>query len=311
MHAGARQGRTLEPVVIRPPRTLGVIVGSAITAWAALFGVALAILAAGGPTEFKTFLAWAAAVVLFVVAAIFANWTYALASLRYTIDNDVLAIHWGFRDVAVPIRSLQQLIPGRTVELPHVRGLRWWGCHIGSAETPRVGYTLFYSTHTRPDDLIYLVTDDETYALTILEQAWFAEEIQARVDLAPIESSPQQVTTAGIAALPFWQDRVAIGTLLVSALCCAVLCGYVYANYPGLSPIVRLQFPDLGGVIRVGDRSELLHMAWLGAGVLAVNAVSGIVIHARERAAGLWLVASGGMLQLLLLAAAITAFARA
>jgi hypothetical protein len=267
--------------------------------------------AAGEPAEFKTFLAWFAAAILLVLALIFGNWTYSLASLHYVIDTEALHIHWGFREVVVPISAIQRLVPGRTIEPPAVHGLRWWGCHIGAAETPRIGFTLFYSTHTRPDELIYLMTDEETYALTILSQAWFAEEIQARANLAPLDISAQRSSAMGIGALPFWRDRVALGTLAVSALLCAALCGFVYASYPDLPAIVRLRFPDLTGVIRVGNKSELLRIAWLGGGILVVNAVSGVVVHSRERAAGLWPLASGGMLQAALLGAAILAFARA
>jgi hypothetical protein len=311
VHADTRPRRSLAPVVVRPPRALGVIVGSAVTAWAVLFGIAAVVVAAGGPAEFKTFLAWFAAAVLLVLALLFANWTYSLATLHYVIDHEALHIHWGFREVVVPISAIQRLVPGRTIEPPAVHGLGWWGCHIGAAETPRIGYTLFYSTHSRPDELLYIVTDEETYALTVLTQAWFAEEIQARADLAPLDISPQRTSAMGIGALPFWRDRVALGTLAVSALLCAALCGYVYSSYPDLPSIVRLRFPDLGGVIRVGDKAELLRIAWLGGGILVVNAVSGIIVHSRERAAGLWLIASGGMLQALLLAAAIVAFTRA
>ena len=311
MHAGTRPRRSLAPVVIRPPRALGAILGSALTAWAVVFGIGAVAVAAGGPTEFKTFLAWFAAAVLFVLALIFANWTYSLATLHYIVDNESLHIHWGFREIVVPIAAIQRLVPGRTIEPPHVQGLRWWGCHIGAAETPRIGYTLFYSTHTKPDELLYIVTDEETYALTVLAQARFAEEVQARAQLSPLESSMQRTAAIGLGALPFWRDRVALATLAVSALLCAALCGYVYASYPDLPSVVRLRFPDLGGVVRVGDKAELLRIAWLGGGILVVNAVAGIVVHSRERAAGLWLIASGGMLQALLLGAAILAFARA
>jgi hypothetical protein len=311
VHAGPHTRRALAPVVIRPPRALGAIIGGAFTAWALIFGIGAVVVAANGPAEFKTFLAWFAAAVLFVLALIFANWTYSLATLHYVIDNGALHIHWGFREAVVPIASIQRLVPGRTIEPPKVQGLRWWGCHIGGAETPRLGFTLFYSTHSRPDELLYIVTDEETYALTVLSQAWFAEEIQARTGLAPLESTMQRTAGSGLGALPFWRDHVALVTLAVSALLCAALWGYVYASYPGLPDVVRLRFPDLGGVIRVGNKSELLRIAWLGAGILVVNALFGIVVHSRERAAGLWLIASGGMLQALLLGAAVLAFARA
>lgn len=311
MHPGSRARRPLDPVDVRPPRALGVIIGGAFTACALLFALLLLRVAIGAPAEFKTFLAWVVAGGLAVLAALFANWTYALFSLRYTIDRDTLTLSWGFRDIVIPIDSIQRMVPGRTLDEAHVQGLNWWGCHIGSAEVKRVGYTLFYSTHSSPDELLYVVTSEEAYALTILNQAGFAEEVQARAALGPVEQHIHRSQATGIAAFPFWRDRVALAAVGLSALCCAVLCGYVFARYPGLPSVVQLSFPDLGGVIRVGDKSELLRVAYVGASLFVLNSVLGLAVHARERAAGLWLLASGGMLQAVLLAAAVIAFQRA
>ena len=74
--------------------------------------------------------------------------------------------------------------------------------------------------------------------------------------------------------------------------------------------MVQLSFPALGGVVRVGDKSELLRIAYLGAGILVTNTAVGVAVHARERAAGLWFLASGGMLQAVLLSAAVVAVHR-
>ena len=193
----------------------------------------------------------------------------------------------------------------------HVKGLNWWGCHVGSSDVKRIGFTLFYSTHSTPDELLYVVTTAEAYALTVLDQAAFAEEIQARAALAPVEEHVHRAEAMGVAAMPFWRDRPALLTLAVSALMFAVMGSYVYANYSGLPDIVELSFPELGGVVRVGEREELLRIAYLGAGLLAANTLAGFFIHARERAAGLWVFAGTGLIQLVLLGAAIIAFSRA
>jgi hypothetical protein len=311
VHSGTRPRRSLDPVAVRPPRALGVIIGCGFTACALVFALLLVQVAVGAPVGFKTFLAWIVAGALAVIAAVFANWTYALFSLSYVIDRDTLTLSWGFRDVIIPIDTIQRMVPGRTLDEAHVHGLNWWGCHIGAAEVKRIGYTLFYSTHSSPDELLYVVTTQEAYALTVLNQAGFAEEVQARAALGPVEQHLHRSSATGIAALPFWRDRVAIAAVALSALCCAVLCGYVFAKYPGLPSVVQLSFPELGGVIRVGDKGELLRLAYLGAGIFLFNLIVGLLVHARERAAGLWLLASGGMLQGVLLIAAVIAFQRA
>ncbi len=299
-------------LAFRPPRALGVIVGGGFTAWALVSALLAFNAAYGAAPEFKTFLGWLIGAVLTLIGLAFLNWTYAVWSLAYILDDDALMIRWGFRRVIIPIESIQRMVPGRTLDEPQITGLNWWGCHVGSADVKRLGFTIFYSTHSAPDELLYVVTTDESYGLTVVNQAAFAEAIQGRAVIgATSGSSLQRSAATGIAAMPFWRDRVAITAAAISALCCIILCAYVYIEYPGLPNVVRLTFPDLGGVVRVGDKGELLHIAWLGAAILALNLVLGVAFHARERAAGLWLMASGGMLQLVLLAAAVTAFERA
>ncbi len=311
MHAGANSSPAVEETVFRPPRALGVIAGGAIAAWSAVFAVLCVFIAVGAPAEFRTFLAWAAATTLTVLSLVFLNWTYSIATLSYVIGRDALEITWGFRRVIVPIENIQRMVPGRTVDEPRVEGLNWWGCHVGVADVRRIGYTLFYSTHGAPEELLYVVTDAEAYALTVEDQAAFAEAIQARAALGPLDFTMHRSVATGMAALPFWRDRVAIAAASLSTIACAILAGYVFGNYPGLPDVVQINYPDLGGIVRIGDKSELLRIAQVGFGILVVNLILGIVIHSRERAAGLWLLGSAGMLQVVLLAAAIVAFERA
>ncbi len=312
VHAGARARRPLGAIAFRPPRALGVIIGGGFAVWALVVAVVAMLAGAGANAEFKTFLAWAVAVVALILGGLFANWAYALHSLAYEIDNSNLTIRWGFRRVVIPISTIQRMIPGRTLDVAHVKGLNWWGCHVGASEVKRIGYTLFYSTHSTPDELLYLVTTGHAFALTVLDQASFAEEIQSRAELAAVEESELQRSTAGgPASLPFWRDRVSMLVVCLAGVLCLLLTGFVYSRYPGLPKVVELSFPELGGVVRVGDKEELLRIAYLGVGVLAINTLGGVVLHARERAAGLWLFAGSGIIQLVLLGAAFVAFARA
>lgn len=312
VYPGTRAGRPLGVIAFRPPRALGVIIGGGFAAW----GVVIAVLAGsagyGASAEFKSFLAWTVAAVALLLGGLFANWAYSLHSLAYEVDDANLTIRWGFRRTLVPISTIQRMIPGRTLDAAHVKGLNWWGCHVGAADVKRIGYTLFYSTHSTPDELLYLVTSGHAFALTVLDQAAFAEEIQGRAALAPVEETDfQRSVASGPVSLPFWRDRISMLVVLISAGLSALVAGYVYASYPSLPRVVELSFPELGGVVRVGDKSELLRIAYLGGGVLLVNTLGGILVHARERAAGLWLFAGSGIIQLVLLGAAFVAFARA
>ncbi|MBK6662232.1 MAG: hypothetical protein IPG47_05580 [Thermoflexaceae bacterium] len=310
VHPGTRPRRPLAPVAFRPPRALGVITGGFLAAWAAAVGALALTIALGSAAEFKTFVAWVAVVALLGIAVLFTSWTYCLATLTYVVERDTLTIRWGMRRVVIPIDTILRMVPGRTLDEAKVSGINWWGCHVGSADVKRIGYTLFYSTHSSPDELLYVHTTQESYALTVVDQAAFAEEVQARAAMGAVMEHVQRSTASGVAAFPFWRDRVAIGATMAGALMTALLCGYVFARYPELPEVVRLNFPALGGVTRVGDKTELLRLAYLGAGVMALNTTLGVIVHARERAAGIWLLASTSMLQLVLIAAAVAAMER-
>ena len=97
---------------------------------------------------------------------------------------------------------------------------------------------------------------------------------------------------------------------MIAVVACIGLCGYSFLQFPDLPKLVQLNFPDSGGIVRIGNREELLKLPYLGIGILGVNLVVGVATHTRERAAGLWLFAAGGLLQVLLLVAAVAAFER-
>lgn len=311
MYPSPRPGHAIDRALFTPPRALGIIVGGAFAAWAAFLAVVAVSVAVGAPPELKTLAAWCLAGVAGLIAVAFAYWTYALVTLAYVVEDQRLVIRWGFRRFVVPIDNIQRMVPGRTLDVAHVKGLNWWGCHVGMAEVGRIGRTVFFSTHSTPSELLYVVTVGGAYALTVTDQAAFAEEVQSRAGLGPVRPSLQRSQVTGLGALPFWHDRVALWAAGLSIISMVAMVAYVFARYPGLPDVVQISYPDFGGVVRIGDKSELLRIAYVGLGIAGVNLAVGVVLHAYERATGIWLMASSGMLQLVLLGAAIAAFERA
>lgn len=310
VHAGTSANSQLAPIVFRPPRAAGVAIGLAVAVGTLAFALIALRIAANGGTEFKTFVAWLTAAVLLVIGAAFVNWTHSIATLSYVIDGDALFIRWGFRRIEIPIDTILRLVPGRTLDPAHIHGINWPGCHIGHAEVKRIGYTLYYSTHRTQSDLVVVHTTQESYALSLVDQAGLAEEIQARTVLGALESHPQRSAATGIAALPFWRDGHAISATLLAVFGAVLTCGFVMYRYPGLPEIIEITFPSSGGLAVVGEKSELLKIVYLGAAISVVNIGAGVALHARERAAGLWAFASAALLQGVLFAAAVAAIER-
>ena len=311
VHAGAHARHVVSGDAFYPPRALGVIVGTGFAFWSGFIAVVAAAVAIGAEVEIKTFLAWTVAAVFGALALVFGWWTAALVRLAYVIDDDALTIRWGGRRIVVPIADIQRVVPGRTLDQAHVRGLNWWGCHVGIGEVRRIGRTLFFATHGSPEDNVYVVTPERAYALTVDDQAAFAEAYATRmiVGMPPVE--PQRAESHGVGALALWRDAPALGWLATGLIGCAALAAYVFAQYPDLPAIVELNFPESGGIVRVGERSELLRIAFAGIGIVAANAALGFFVHLRERAAAIWLISSAALLQAVLLGAAIVAIARA
>lgn len=314
VHAGPRPRRAVGPArrAFRPPRALGVIVGLGFAAWALGLAVYVASLAIGAEAGFKTFIAWLVVGGLSLLGVTFVTWSYSLSSLAYVVDDHAVTIIWGFRRAVIPIENIQRMVPGRTLDAPRIVGINWWGCHVGESDVKRLGYTLFYSTHNTPDELLYVVTAQESYALTVADQVLFAEEVQSRAAIgAAPRPSAQRSTATGIAALPFWRDRAASITVGIAVALFVALCGYFFYEYESVPNVIRFDFPDLEGIVRVGSKTELLEIVYVAGGILAANVVLGILMHARERAAGLWLLASSAMLQVVLLIAAAAALQNA
>ncbi|MCY3647861.1 MAG: PH domain-containing protein [Chloroflexi bacterium] len=311
VHPGTRAGGVVDADTFRPPRALGMIVGGAFTVWAAFIALVAGVLAGGAAVEPTTFLAWVVVALFAGVALLFGWWTLGVARLAYQIDDDALRIRWAGGEVVVPVVDIQRVVPGRTVGEESVTGLNWWGCHIGRGVASSLGPTLFFATHNRPEDNVFVVTPGRTYGLTVPDQVAFAEACSRRLIVGFEPGEPQRSEPQGFSLLPLWRDGDVWFVFSLVLVGLGVLGGYLFTQYPDLPALVQIDFPKSTGIVRVGERSELLRIGAVGGGIVAVNLALGFILHARERAAGLWLLASAALIQAVLLGAAIVAFERA
>jgi hypothetical protein len=292
---------------LQPPRTIGGLVGGVLALWCFLLtgallwrGVSLAVsLQALGPLLAATF--------FFGLGSLFAYWTYGCLTLRYHLDRNGLTIHWGDIRQLIPMDRIERLVPGREQPAPKVSGVSWLGHHVGRAEVGELGEAIFYSTHRTHEELLYVVTESHTYAISVPDEVRFAEDLQGHQKMGQVASLPQVAERTAVAAQTFWQDPLARILALASILACACVLGYVFHQYPGLPESIPLSFPSLGGVTRVDDKRELLAIPITGLGLLAVNLVLGFLLHAWERTVGyLVFLATIGAQAILLAGAVIT-----
>jgi hypothetical protein len=292
----------------RPPRTIGTLVGGALAVWCFAVTIALVLRGLYSDVDLGVVPLYIIATVLFFFGLLFAYWTYSLGTLRYTIDRNALTIAWGDIRQTVPLAQIERLVPGRELPNPHVAGVSWMGHHVGRGETEGgVGDTLFYSTHRSPADLLYVVTPTQSYAISVEDEVAFAEALQGQQRLGSLIAVAQAPDRSYLAAQPFWEDRTAQVLVLAAFAVFFVMFGYIYERYPDLQANIALTFPQLDGVTRIGEKSELLKLPATGIALLLMNLAIGFVAHSWERMVGYVLLIATIGAQGILLAAAIIA----
>lgn len=283
------------------------LVGAVLTAWA--LGVAFVLVTEAGDAgvHAAAFLAYGMAIVAACMASLLAYWTFALATLSYALDRNGLVITWGTTRQVIPLQSIERLVPAEAVGVPAVRGVNWWGHHVGSAAIERIGRVLFYSAHQSPEQVLYVMTPEANYAISVEDPAAFAREVQVRQDLGPITEVTHHVQRAGMAAQPFWSDPRA-QSIAAGALAAAVLVWvYVAVRYDGLPATITLPLPPTDDVIAVTSRESIFNLPRAATGLLAVNLALGAVLHAWDRIAGYLVLGAAAAVQGMVLLAMIIA----
>ncbi len=289
----------------QPPRTLGLMMGGVLVAWALAVAALLAVFAHGRDTDLATVGAWIGAGGAAALAGLFAYWTMALASLRYTVDRNGLVIAWaGIRQI-IPLQAIERLVPGTSLEVPKVHGISWFGYHVGSAEIRRIGSVLFYSTHQAPEQVLYVMTSERNYAISVLDPAAFAREIQVRQDLGPTAEVSHHVERTLPTLQGFWRDRRALLLLTAGAALCganAILLGVRYGSLPEVLPFV---FPpgDPQPLADAALRTRLVDVPRAAALVFGLDVVLALLFALWDRVASYTVLMAGVAVQVALLVA--------
>ena len=267
---------------LHPHLALGVLVGSALTLWCFAFTVALLWRGFTQPIDLPALGLHLTATLFFALGCLFGYWTYSCLTLKYFLDRNGLIIHWGDIRQVIPMDRIERLVPGRELPAPKVTGVSWLGHHVGHGPVEGLGDTIFYATHGSHEELLYVVTADQTYAISVTDEVQFAEQLQGHQKLGQVVSLPQVTERHSVAALPFWHDPLAQLLALAAIIGCAVTLGYVFHQYPGLPESIPFPFAAQG----FGDKQELLSIPITVLGLLAVSLTPGLLPHALARAAG-------------------------
>ena len=282
----------------QPSRALGLLVGILLTLWSGGVAVLLAnggVAADGGLQVFVTFLG---ASVAGALAMVFAFWTYSLATLSYLLDRNGLVITWGPTKQIVPLRSIRRLVPASSVGVPRIHGVSWWGHHVGQGDIAQIGTVLFYSTHQATEQVLYVMTAERNYAISVEDPEAFAREVVRRQELGPTAEVTHHVERSGASLESFWADPRARWLAAAALIGLALVWAQVALRYGSLPETLALHFPVNDAVVAPGGREAILELPRTATALLAVNLVQGVVLHAWDRMAGYVLFAAAVAIQI-------------
>jgi hypothetical protein len=279
------------------------MIGVAATVLAAALAVALVVKANGWPISYPLFLAYGGAAALLLISLAFAFWTYGALSLRYSLDRTGMTITWGPISHFLAMDRIQEMSHGRSEHDVRVRGIDWWGYHIGPGHVEGRGDVLFYSTHGSPEELVYVRTADATFGISPHDPIRFVSEANTFQQAAQPRNAPP-VQRRLLAGHPIWADRA--GQLLGAAAVAlnAALWGFLFAVYPDLSNQITIEFPPIGDITTLQSRSEIMQIPATATAILALNLAAAALFRSRERAVAYLLLSGAIFFQVLFCVAA-------
>jgi len=289
----------------KPRRLLGVgTVMGAILAIVLLDGLLLAWVRSQ-PISLISFVLGLLVTLSGLAAAVLCYLVYGLLTLRYLIGRDSVTISWARRQETIPLAAIEAIGPlAERGDRIKTRGFCFPGHCIGWGREDQGREVLFYSTGRSADEL-FIVTADRSYVIAPSNPTGFLSAARARRRLGPAQSLEQARREGGLAGLPVWRDRIALGLAATAAAANASLFGYVAFFYPQLPEIVPLM-SEAGQVQLLGAKEKLFELPAIGLVVLLANTALGFALHRWERPATYSLAAIALLVQFFVWSAAIS-----
>jgi len=233
--------------------------------------------------------------------------TVSCLTLRYHIDRNGVTVRWAGNELVIPIRDIQQVLPGSRLggAVVRRRGLHWPGHERGVGSVPGIGRTRFLATQSLRQQLL-LVTPGRAYGLSPNDVEGFLQAFEARRALGPNRLLEQEMHPARWSTWKLWTDQTAWVLLGAGVIINLALFGYLCARFPNLDTQLPLHFNSLGQADRIGTKIELFALPIIGLIVLVMNAIVGLILYKREGAGSYLLWGSAATAQALFWLAAFS-----
>jgi hypothetical protein len=233
-------------------------------------------------------------------------WAVVAFKLHYHLSRNGLAIQWGLAQVLVPIESIAEIVPGKTLPAsPTFRGLNLAGLRFGWGELAEYGKFKFLTTADSTESLL-VVTPQQTYVISPRQPDYFLAAWQARQALGPTQHWSVGLRRSWPFSYPLLADPLMWWLLGLGALACFFLLGYLCLNFAQLPRSLPIHFNAFGVADRIADKSALFALPLAGAAMLLVNAFLGGLVYRWEKVAAYLLWGSAMAVQVCLWVAVIT-----
>jgi len=283
----------------------GLSVGIGVMVVIVLIDVGLIWLATTRPLAIGTFIVGLAVLISLGLLGLIGYWLYGLAHSGYSLDRNVLIVHWGPTEQTIPAGRIERVFTGDEVEgRIRFHGGMWPGHCAGYGDVPGAGPALFYAT-VPPRRQIYVVTPGLTYGISPADRDDFLEALHKRLQMGPTQIVEQTSKRPGFLDWPFWHNRVGLALLVVGFLALLALIGYLCFQFPALPRLVPLHFDVAGSPDRLGPRGQIFVLPLIGLLALLLNGALGWLVYRRERMAAYLLWGGAVLIQVLVWTAAI------
>lgn len=278
---------------VRPPRTLGVLIGSGLV----LVGLAAVAFGVGQLSRAEisaALLLWATLpIVGTVLAGMSAYRLYGLLTAQYLLNRNGLGVRWGQAIEEVPLPEVRLARPSeaeRQILRPR-RSLRWPGCVVGSSQIEGHGHVEFFATRGG-DGLVLVQTSARTLAISPPDvdafQRAFVEASRQGV-LDPIEPRSDR---PDLFPARLWRDPIARVLLVPGIGLPLVLLGFLGLRAATLPPLVPFGFDTAGVPYPLVPPGRLLLLPLIGGLCWGANLALGAAFYRqpqdRSLAHGLW-----------------------
>lgn len=232
-------------------------------------------------------------------------WLYGLIRSGYSLDRNMLVIHWGATEQIIPTGQIERVFTGDEVEgrIPFY-GAMWPGHCVGQGEVPGEGPTLFYAT-VHPKQQIYVVTPNITFGISPADHEGFLESLRKRMEMGSTQVVERFTNRPGFLSWQIWQDRIGLILLATSLLTLLALTGLLCFQFPALPRMVPLHFDVVGQPDRLEARGQIFTIPLIGFLALLLNSVLGGLAYRRERMASYMLWGGAILIQVLMWTAAV------